>query len=61
MPDAAPTKSFLDKLNPGPQKKLLALDGGGIRGIVSLEVLHSIEQIVRKKLRPAECRAGRLL
>ena len=50
MPNAEPTKSFLDKLQPTPQKKLLALDGGGIRGIVSLEVLYSIEQIVRKKL-----------
>ena len=45
-----PSKSFLDKLQPTPQKKLLALDGGGIRGIISLEVLRAIEQIVRQKL-----------
>jgi len=50
MPSAGSTKSFLDKLQPTPQKRLLALDGGGIRGIVSIEVLDTIEQIVRKKL-----------
>ncbi len=50
MPPAESTKSFLDKLQPTPQKKLLALDGGGIRGIVSIEVLDKVEQIVRKKL-----------
>jgi len=48
MPDQ--TNSFLDKLQPSPQKKLLALDGGGIRGVISLEILHVIEQIVRKRM-----------
>ena len=48
MPDAA--HSFLEKLQPSPQKKLLALDGGGIRGVISLEILRAVEQIVRKKL-----------
>ena len=32
--------------SPGP-KKLLALDGGGIRGVITLEVLARIEQILR--------------
>jgi hypothetical protein len=50
MPSVEPTHSFLDKLQPSPQKKLLALDGGGIRGVIALEVLFAIEQIVRKKL-----------
>ena len=50
MPGTENPKSFLDKLQPTAQKKLLALDGGGIRGVVSLEVLYSIEQIVRQKL-----------
>jgi patatin-like phospholipase/acyl hydrolase len=34
---------------PGP-KKLLALDGGGIRGVLSLEVLDAIERLLRKEL-----------
>ena len=32
--------------NPGP-KKLLALDGGGIRGILSLEILRKLEEQLR--------------
>ena len=47
---AEQTKSFLDKLQPSAQKKLLALDGGGIRGVLTLEILDAIEQTVRKKL-----------
>jgi patatin-like phospholipase/acyl hydrolase len=42
--------SFLDKLEPSRQKKLLALDGGGIRGAITLEVLAAIEEIVRRKI-----------
>lgn len=34
---------------PGP-KKILALDGGGIRGIMTVEILAGIEAIIRKKL-----------
>lgn len=44
-----PTNTFRDKLQPAPQKKLLACDGGGIRGVLSLEPLEKIETIVRKK------------
>jgi patatin-like phospholipase/acyl hydrolase len=44
------TNSFLDKLQPSAQKKLLSLDGGGIRGVLTLEILDAIEQTVRKKL-----------
>ena len=33
---------------PGP-KKILTIDGGGIRGIIALEVLARIESILRKK------------
>jgi patatin-like phospholipase/acyl hydrolase len=43
-------RTFREKLQPAPQKKLLALDGGGIRGVITLEVLDRIEQIARKKL-----------
>jgi patatin-like phospholipase/acyl hydrolase len=41
--------TFRDKLQPSPQKKLLALDGGGIRGVITLEVLEKIERIARAK------------
>ncbi|HVR97005.1 MAG TPA: patatin-like phospholipase family protein, partial [Thermoanaerobaculia bacterium] len=42
--------SFHDKLKPSPQKKLLALDGGGIRGVITLEILARIEKVLQKKL-----------
>jgi len=34
---------------PGP-KKILTLDGGGIRGMITVEVLAEIESLLRKKL-----------
>lgn len=37
-----------DKLKPTPQKKLLALDGGGIRGVITLEVLVRLENLLRE-------------
>ena len=33
---------------PGP-RKLLALDGGGIRGLITIEILAKIESIVREQ------------
>ena len=35
---------------PGP-KKILALDGGGIRGMLTVEVLAEIEELLRKALK----------
>jgi len=35
---------------PAPKRKLLALDGGGIRGIITLEFLAKIEQDLKKSL-----------
>lgn len=35
--------------SPGP-KKLLALDGGGIRGVITLEVLAAMEDMLRSEL-----------
>ena len=35
--------------SPGP-KKILALDGGGIRGMIAVEVLGAIENLLREKL-----------
>jgi uncharacterized protein len=37
-----------DKLISTPQKKLLAFDGGGIRGFVSLEILAKMESMLRE-------------
>ena len=38
------TTSFKDKLAKMGPRKLLALDGGGIRGVITLEVLTEIEK-----------------
>ncbi|NOK36051.1 patatin [Corallococcus exercitus] len=40
-------KETLQKTGP---KKLLALDGGGIRGMISIEVLAQIEKLLQEKL-----------
>ena len=42
-------RRYREKLRPTPQKKLLALDGGGIRGVITLEVLARIEAILREE------------
>jgi hypothetical protein len=42
--------SYRDRVSsPGP-KKLLALDGGGIRGVITLEVLHRLESMLAEQL-----------
>jgi hypothetical protein len=42
--------SYRDRISsPGP-KKLLALDGGGIRGVVTLEVLRRLESMLAEQL-----------
>jgi uncharacterized protein len=42
--------SYKDRISsPGP-KKLLALDGGGIRGVVTLEVLRRLESMLAEQL-----------
>jgi patatin-like phospholipase/acyl hydrolase len=38
------------KIEAKGSKKILALDGGGIRGILSIEVLAKIERLLREKL-----------
>ena len=43
--------SVQDVLNRNGTRKLLALDGGGIRGILAIEVLSKIESILQEKLR----------
>jgi uncharacterized protein len=39
--------SIADKLKKDGPKKLLSLDGGGIRGLITIEVLAKIEQLLR--------------
>jgi patatin-like phospholipase/acyl hydrolase len=43
--------SISDRLKPTPPKKLLALDGGGIRGLITLEILARIEKGLADKLK----------
>lgn len=42
--------SYVEKEQSGGPKKLLALDGGGIRGVITLEVLAAMESMLRKEL-----------
>jgi uncharacterized protein len=44
------TLSFKDKLAKTGPRKLLALDGGGIRGVIALEVLAEIEKQLQAQL-----------
>jgi len=44
-----PSSSFKDKLAKSGPRKLLALDGGGIRCVITLEVLAEIERQLKKK------------
>lgn len=41
--------SLAEKIKGGGQKKILALDGGGIRGILTVEILARIEELLRQK------------
>lgn len=47
MSQSSPTRSFREKLDKKGQRKLLACDGGGIRGIISIEILAKIEKELR--------------
>ena len=49
--------SFAHKLEPAPQKRLLALDGGGIRGLITIEVLSRLEDTLSARV-PRESWAG---
>ncbi|HEX6913578.1 MAG TPA: patatin-like phospholipase family protein, partial [Longimicrobium sp.] len=42
--------SLQDKIAPNGPKKLLALDGGGIRGIMTVEILAGIERMLQTEL-----------
>jgi len=42
--------SLIDRIKAKGPKKILALDGGGIRGIMTVEILSGIETMLRKAL-----------
>ncbi|MGK8522637.1 patatin-like phospholipase family protein [Nocardia asteroides] len=42
--------SYRDRVDAAGPKKLLALDGGGIRGVLTLEVLAELEAMLRREL-----------
>lgn len=39
-----------EKLSPSPKKKLLTIEGGGIRSLISIEILQKIENLLRAEL-----------
>lgn len=43
--------SLATKIEPTAPKRLLALDGGGIRGLISIEVLAAVERELRAQLK----------
>ena len=42
--------SYRDRIKVGGPKKILALDGGGIRGMMTVEILAGIEEMLRNAL-----------
>lgn len=42
--------SIAERITSSGPKKILALDGGGIRGIITVEMLAAIEDLLRRKL-----------
>ncbi|MEN6374783.1 MAG: patatin-like phospholipase family protein [Smithella sp.] len=42
--------SYRDRINADGPKKILALDGGGIRGMITVEILAGIEEMLRNAL-----------
>ena len=41
---------YRDRVSSQGPKKLLALDGGGVRGVITLEVLHRLESMLAEQL-----------
>jgi hypothetical protein len=46
-------RAYAERQTPGTPKKLLALDGGGIRGVLSIEILAALESRLRDRYGPA--------
>lgn len=47
-------KTLAEKLDPKGPKRILALDGGGIRGALTLGYLKHVEDLLRKQLKNDE-------
>lgn len=43
--------TLVDRIRKPGQKKILAMDGGGIRGMMSVEILAGIEDMLRRELK----------
>jgi hypothetical protein len=52
QPTWAPLEERYGK--PQPQRKILSLDGGGIRGVITLEILLEIESKLRERLKKGD-------
>lgn len=50
MIDSSKWGNLVERYEPKPQRKMLALDGGGIRGVLTLSFLQRIEEIVGRPL-----------
>jgi patatin-like phospholipase/acyl hydrolase len=51
MPDPIGIPEHITRLlAPGGQKRMLALDGGGIRGLITVEILAALERMLRERL-----------
>lgn len=50
MPETSPWGKLHDRFTTTQPRKLLALDGGGIRGVITLEILAEMERQLKKEL-----------
>ena len=48
--------NLIERIERSGPKKLLAIDGGGIRGVLALEVLQKIEDLLKAKSGTADFR-----